>query len=376
MHFTFILTRSDQFSGPQIHIRDLSLHLLGGGHRVTVLVGGEGVFTDELAKLEINYHSLKHLVAPISPWRDLLAWCEIRARLRALDPDLVSTHSSKAGVIGRIAAASLGLTVLHTAHGWAFTRRVPAVLQALYLVMERVAARRGNHIITVSEYDREVAVTGGVDIPTRISTVHNGVTDVEPRLRADPRLQPPRIIMVARLERQKDHESLLSALAALRDLSWSLELVGDGPTRRHVSALVAELGLSDRVTMLGTRLDVAERLARAQLFTLVSHWEGFPRSILEAMRAGLPVIATDVAGVGEAVSHGGTGLLVERGDHRAVEAALRQLLSDPDLRVDMGRAARIRYEMRFTSRHLIDGTMSVYEHLLLGSSDPEVGTLR
>jgi glycosyltransferase involved in cell wall biosynthesis len=365
MHLVYVLTRSDQFSGPQVHLRELALALRERGDRATVLVGGSGVFTDELARCGVPHRSLRHLVAPIRPWRDALAFAELRRTLRELRPDLVSTHSSKAGVVGRLAARSLGLPVLHTAHGWAFTRRVAAPVRRFYVLWERLAGRCGDHVITVSDYDRQVALEEGVVRDHQVTTVHNGVADVAAELRADAARQPPRLVMVARMERQKDHATLLRALARLRDLPWTLELVGDGPTRGGVEELVGELGLADRVRLLGSRLDVPERLARAQVFVLVSLWEGFPRSILEAMRAGLPVVATDVAGVGEAVGDGVSGLLVKRGDAAALSSSLRRLLADAELRAAMGRAGRRRYEERFTARHLRRSTLEVYRRLLL-----------
>lgn len=369
VHVVYVLTRSDQFSGPQVHLRDLARALAERGHRATILVGGEGVFTEELARQGIEHRSLRHLVAPLSPHRDLLALLEIRRVLKELAPDLVSTHSSKAGVLGRLAARSVGVPVLHTAHGWAFTRQVSAGLQGLYRLFERLAARCGDHVVTVSEFDRRVALEGGIASPDRITTVHNGVTDVPGVAAADPSVEPPRLVMVARLEKQKDHETLLRALAALRERPWSLDLVGDGPTRPGIEALVDELGLAGRVRLLGTRLDVEELLARSQVFLLISRWEGFPRSILEAMRAGLPVVATGVAGVPEAVLDDHTGFVVGRGDREAIADRVARLLDAPELRAEMGRKARLRYEERFTSRHLVEGTLAVYQRLLASSGE-------
>jgi glycosyltransferase involved in cell wall biosynthesis len=364
MHVVYVLTRSDQFSGPQVHLRDLALALRARGDRATVLVGGRGVFTEELARLGVPHRSLRHLVAPIHPWHDALAFLEVRRALRSLAPDLVSTHSSKAGVVGRLAARSLALPVLHTAHGWAFTRRVAPPLRRFYVLWERFAGRCGNHVITVSDSDRRVALEEGVVDAGGVTTVHNGVADVAPELRAEPGLEPPRLIMVARMEKQKDHATLLRALARLRHRPWTLDLVGDGPTRPAVAALAAELGLEERVRFLGSRLDVPRCLARAQVFLLISLWEGFPRSILEAMRAGLPVVATDVAGVGEAVADGESGLLVGSGDVASLADRLDGLLADPERREALGRAGRARYEERFTAGHLQQGTLEVYRRLL------------
>jgi len=131
-----------------------------------------------------------------------------------------------------------------------------------------------------------------------------------------------------------------------------------------VERLALELGLSQRIRFLGARQDVAEILAGAQVFILASHWEGFPRSILEAMRAGLPVIASNVGGVREAVIHGKTGLLVPRGDVPALREAIEALLINPDSRIRMGELGRKRYEAHFTFDRMVEETLAVYESVL------------
>lgn len=363
MHVVFILTRSDQFSGPQVHLRDLTLALLKRGHEVTVLTGGEGVFTEELDRLGIRRRSLRHMIAPIHPVRDTLGWIEVCRELRRLRPELLSTHSSKAGVVGRLAALPLGIPVLHTAHGWAFTRDVASPIRRLYLEVERVSVRFAAHVITVSEFDRSVALAADVAPPTRMTTVHNGVVDIQARLRAEPGGEPPRLIMVARLEKQKDHPTLLRALARLSDRPWTLEVVGTGPLEAELERLARQLGLEDRVTFLGHRMDVAGRLAAAQIFVLASRWEGFPRSILEAMRAGLPVVATDVAGVSEAVVDRATGFVVERGNVHMLSERIERLLTERELRTRMGHAGRERYEQFFTHERLVEETLEVYRKI-------------
>ena len=170
--------------------------------------------------------------------------------------------------------------------------------------------------------------------------------------------------MVARLWRQKDHPTLLRALAQLIDLEWELELVGDGPLRQEMEALAASLGIASRVRFAGFRTDVAACLADAQVFVLASKWEGFPRAILEAMRAGLPVIASEVGGVRESVRDGETGFLVPPGDVNTLCERLRFLLTSPKQRLHMGAAGRAQYENRFLLERLVAETTAVYESVL------------
>ncbi|HME92314.1 MAG TPA: glycosyltransferase family 4 protein, partial [Myxococcaceae bacterium] len=288
-----MLTRSDTVAGVQVHVRDLAKALIAKGHEVTVLVGGSGPYTEDLKRNQVPYRTVPALVRPLRPARDALAALQIRRQLKELKPDIVSTHSSKAGWLGRIAARSLGLPVTFTAHGWAFTPGVPSRAAAFYRFAEKVAAPWTTRIITVAEHDRDLALRKGVGRPEQIATIHYGIPSIPDALRAFPEREPPRIIMVARLEFQKDHQTLLRALAGLLDRQWTLELVGDGPRENEMRALVAQLGIGGRVEFAGLCSDVAQRLARAQIYALISNYEGFPISILEGMRAGLPVIASD-----------------------------------------------------------------------------------
>jgi SAM-dependent methyltransferase len=157
---------------------------------------------------------------------------------------------------------------------------------------------------------------------------------------------------------------VLRALSGLKDLDWQLELIGDGPLRGQLEALTQSLDLTSRVTFLGFRRDVPERLAEAQVFLLISKWEGFPRSILEAMRAGLPVVASDVGGVQESVVDGTTGYVIPRGDTVRLRECLRKLITSAELRASMGAAGRARYEDKFTFDRLVERTTKVYESVL------------
>lgn len=364
MRIVQIITRSDAVGGAHIHLLELCKRLVRDGHEVTVLVGGQGPFVRELSASGIPHQSLRHLVRPIRPWIDIRAIWEVRGALESLEPDLVATHSSKAGWVGRIAAWSLGLPTIFTAHGWAFTEGIPELQRRMYLVAERFAARFTTRIITVSEFDRVLALDSAVGSERRLVTVHNGMSDVAEHLLADPSQSPPHIVMVARFEPQKDQGTLLRALAKTRDLPWSLDFIGDGPLRPEIEQLAVSLGLTDRVRFLGTRKDVAELLAQAQLLALTSRWEGFPLTVLEGMRAGLPVIASDVGGVREAVEEGVNGLLVPREDVDTLAIKLRKLLTDPELRQRMGREGRQRYESRFTFEQMYNKTLQVYQEAL------------
>lgn len=366
MRIAYVITRSDSIGGAHIHVRDLAGELLRLGHEVTVLVGGEGPFTQELSRLGIPFRALTHLTRPIHPWHDALALGELIGTLRELAPDLISTHSSKAGWLGRAAGRLLGIPTLFTAHGWAFTEGPAPLARRVYAVAERIAAPLATRLITVSEYDRQIALQHRVAPPEKLVAIHNGMPDVETSLRADPRRTPPRVVTVARFESQKDYDTLLRALAGLTDLAWEADLIGEGPLRPAFEALALELGLGERVRFLGARRDVAELLQAAQVFVLISKWEGLPRSIIEALRAGLPVVASDVGGVAEEIVPGENGYLVPRGGVNETRERLGRLLSDPDLRQKMGAQGRRTYENDFTFAQMFSRTLAVYHEAAEG----------
>jgi glycosyltransferase involved in cell wall biosynthesis len=334
------------------------------GHEVAVITGGSGPFTAGLQAQGVHTVILRHLVAPIAPLEDARALKEIRTVLKGLRPDLLSTHSSKAGILGRVVARSLGVPAVFTAHGWAFTPGIPTFQAALYRRIERLAAPLATRIITVSDFDRELAINMGIGSDHQVITVHNGMPDVNSDLRADPGRRPVRLIMVARFEPQKDHVTLLRALAGLREHEWELDLIGEGPLLPDMEKLCGELQIAQRVRFWGQRLDVDARLGEAQICLLITNWEGFPRSILEAMRAGLPVIASQVGGIAESVVDGETGFLVGRGDVELLRIRVARLLSEADLRRRLGAAGRQRYEQHFTLGHTVAKTLTVYQQVL------------
>lgn len=361
MRIAFVITRADTIGGPQVHVRDLCSALMKCAHDVTVLVGGEGPFTAELHKHSIPFESLRHLVRPISIYRDIAALAEMSSALRRLHPDIISSHSSKAGWIARTVGRRLGIPTIFTAHGWSFTGGVPLLRRLLYMSIDRITVPLASHCICVSDYDRCMALRYRVARIDRLSTVYNGVPDVDHSLRARPDAEPVRLIMVARMDPPKDCETLLRSLALLAAESWDLDLVGDGILRPAVEALATQLGLSSRIRFLGRRTDVSQLLAAAQVFVLASRFEAFPRSILEAMRAGLPVLASDVGGVRESLMDGETGFLVKPGDAADLALKLEHLIRKPILRMRMGAAGRRRYESSFTFDQMLTQTMQIYQ---------------
>lgn len=354
-----VVTRAEA-GGAQVHVRDL-VEGLSAVLDPLLVVGDEGFLADEARRLDVPVRVLPELVRELSPRKDVAAVRRLRELVVQLRPDLVHTHSSKAGLLGRLAARLAGVPAVHTAHSWAFSDGVSRKRKAFAVPTEAMAALWTRRFIVVSEADREVGLRYGVARQAQLRVVHNGVRDSLLRARPDA-AGVPVITMVARMAAPKDHGLLLQALAEIR-APFRLRLVGDGPLRGQVEAMITNLRLDTKVELLGARLDVDALLADSQIAALLSVQEGFPLVVLEGMRAGLPVVASDVGGVREAVSHGRTGFLVPRGDVVALRAHLETLLGDPKLRESMGRQGRRDYEQHFSVTGMVERTIEVYREL-------------
>lgn len=345
-------------------MRDLTGTLVEKGEDVTVLAGGGGILFEQLAKTGVPCRLVKHLIHPIRPMQDLAAYREIKKALRELEPDLVTTHSNKAGLLGRLAARSLNIPVVHTSHGFLFSGRPNSPAGWFYRLMEKLASGFSDRVIAVCENEFKIAEQLKVIPPEKMVVVHNGLPDLQPLVIAQPDTEPPRLIMVARFAAPKDHQTLLKALGSLKKLPWSLTLIGDGDGRRNAEQLAVEIGIRERIDFLGVREDVPALLAASQIFVLSTRREGFPLTVLEAMRVGLPVVAANVGGISEAVETGTTGLLFPAGDFETLQAHLALLIKNRTLRLKMGQVGRRCFSDKFTLEQMVDKTTAVYYDIL------------
>ncbi len=364
MKIAYIITRGDAVGGASIHVRDLALAMRQRGHDVVIFLGSTGPVTQQLEAAGIAFQPLRHLQRAIHPWRDINALGELTGALRTFQPDLVSTHTAKAGLVGRAACQRLRIPAIYTPHGLSIGNRISPLAGPLFAAIERLAACWSAAIVCVCEQERQLALDHRIAPPSLLRVIHNGMPDVGPQLLANPSQQPARICSVARMEAPKDHVTLLNALALLQDLQWECDLVGNGPLLGSLQSLATSLGIAPRIHFLGYLPDPAPVLAASQLFVLSTRSEAFPRSILEAMRAGLPVVASDVGGVPEAVTDGETGLLFPPADATALSLHLRSLIENPSLRQRFGARGRHSYSERFRSETMIETTEALYREIL------------
>jgi glycosyltransferase involved in cell wall biosynthesis len=359
MKILYVITKSE-CGGAQVHLLDL-IENLPTGCCPMIVTGEKGFLCEEAEKLGVPIRYVPELAQPINVLKDFRALLAIMRVVREVAPDIIHAHTSKAGLLARFAARLTGTPVVFTAHTWSFADGLPWLQRLIAVPLERLAAATGT-IITVSEANTAIAVEKSIRPEKDITRIWNGVPDTAGR--ATPGSRHKLVLMTAaRFAPQKDHLLLLEALQTVEG-DWRLLLVGDGPTRPQVEQAVKRMGLTDRIEFLGLRDDIGQLMANADVFVLPSKWEGLPLSILEAMRAGLPVIATNTGGVAEAVTDGVTGYLTAPGDAAQLSGRIQTLIDSRHLLSSMGWAARRRYEQDFKIDVMVRKTVAVYKQVL------------
>jgi len=288
--------------------------------------------------------------------------------LRQEEFDIVHTHSTEAGIIGRFAAALADVpNVVHTVHGVPFADDRNDALNRFVLECERKAARYTDRIVTNADVIAEEYLKLGIGQPEQYTTIYSGV-DLDAFREASPVEnlpgERPRVVMVGRLADGKGHKVLLDAVASMDDFEGSVCIVGDGPLHDSLEAEIEERRLSEQVFLTGFRDDVPRILAASDVLVLPSFREGTPRVITEAMASGLPVVATDIAGIPEQIVDDENGYLVPTGDSDAVAERMKRLLSDPDLRERMGTQSKERAKI-FSIENMVNDLGTLYNSLYI-----------
>lgn len=321
-----------------------------------------------------------------NPLRLLQSYRGIKRVLRERTYDVVHLHTPVAALVGRPAARRAGVPlVLYTAHGFYFHEGMKPRTRNLYVGMERWAQRYADFLFSQSDEDRRTAIAEKIEREERTMTIGNGVdtdrfrpdllSDSErAAVRAEFGIGPndgPIVTMMGRLVREKGYFEFLDAWAALREefpKSRAL-LIGDALPSDHddsaaqIRARAAELALGDSIIFAGLRKDVPRLLAASDILILPSWREGMPRSIIEAMASGLPVVATDIRGCREEVVEGETGFLAAPREPASLVAPLRTLLGSSDLRRKLGESGRRRAAEHFSEGAVIERQRAVYERL-------------
>lgn len=362
------------FGGDSVLIIELGRAAQEQGFRVDVLAG-DPRFQEMIADAGLGLVDLDVIQREIRPLHDARALAAVTRLLDRSSYAIVHTHTSKPGMVGRLAATRVGVPgVIHTPHLFPFHEESGRLAAAAYVRYERLAARWCHRIVTVSNFQRDWALRLGIGGPEQVISIPNGVPTERTstrRSRAEVMTELGIgkgfiILALGRLAPQKGIEYLVRAAPRIRQAvpDVRIMIVGDGPLERPLARLAAELGAEDTVRFLGFRRDVGELLAAADLVVLPSLWEGLSISLLEAMVAAKPIVTTSLGSNREVTDDGRAARLVPPKDVEALAAAIVALAASPDEREVLGRMAQNIQRERYTMRRMLDAYVAEYEGLL------------
>ncbi len=349
------------------------------GHDVSLVigpeVGPEGTLLREARAGGYEVHVAESLRRAVNPWQDLKARGELRRLLQKLRPEVVHTHSSKAGILGRLAARDAGVPIIvHAIHGLSFNRTQPWVVRGLYKRLESYCGRFTDRLICVADAMATQSVAAGIAPREKFRTVYSGMRTewFDPAqfdrssIREAWGFGPSHVVVgtIARLFRNKGYEQLIPAMAAAAREYPDLRFVwvGDGAQRAEYESQLAALGLRERVHLTGLipPQEVPAALAGMDILAHASQWEGLPRAAVQALLMQVPVISFAIDGAPEVVIPHQTGALVPLNDIPALAGAIVNLARDPESRERFGLAGRQLCRQRFDWHRMVEQIEAVY----------------
>lgn len=382
MHICHVITRLI-IGGAQENTVLTCKGLVERGHRVILLAGPEtgpeGSLWEAVRQSGANVVAVSSMRRAVRPWHDIAAYQELAQWFRKLQPDLVHTHSSKAGILGRAAAFRAGVPVIvHTIHGMSFNRTQPSLVRKSYQILERRAARVTDKIVTVADAMMEQAVFARLAPREKFRTIRSGLdvnlfgpnTETRHAVRASWGVREDEVVVgtVARLFENKGYEDILAAMprAVERNPKLRFVWVGDGPHRETYRRQLERLGLQRCVTMTGLvgPGEVARLMTGFDVLVHASRWEGLPRAVVQALLTEVPCISFDNDGAPEVVLPEETGLLVPLGDTAGLADAIVRLADDPAVRRRMGATGRRRCVDEFDWHKMVEKLEELYINLL------------
>ncbi len=357
------------------------------GDEVTLITGpSEG---PEGQLLQRFYHpQLKIMEAPaltrnIKPWQDWKAYRQIRRILADINPDVVHTHSAKAGILGRLAAWHLKVpAVIHTVHGAPFHPYQSALARRFFACCERYAAKRCHRLLCVADAMTDLMVEGGVADRDRFTTVYSGM-EIEDYLQADQHRTEVReqfgfntndivVGKIARLFNLKGHKYLVAAAQQVIQQNPHVHflLVGDGSLRPEIEAQIEAGGVTDHFHFTGLvpPTDVPRYLGGMDILAHTSLREGLARALPQALLAGKPVISFNIDGAREVCITDVTGILTNAKDVDALAEAILRLAGDAGLRQQLGEAGRAKCREMYSHQLMTDRIRAIYQEVLNSAS--------
>lgn len=345
-------------------------------YSVALMCAPEGEWVQralEIPGLDLVF--VPNLIQKINLLKDFAAFWNIYKYIRKGQFEIVHTHSSKPGFLGRIAARIAGAPIIiHTIHGFPFNDFMNPFIRKVFIIIERMLTHFSDCLVTVSKLNLEKAIKLRIAKRQKFVNIYSGIDfkkfdvkiDVKSK-RSEIGIIDGRAVvgMVGRLSQQKAPWNFIKSVPYVLDRykETIFLIVGDGELMSEMKNLACDLGINDNILFLGFRDDLPEILRILDIYVLTSQWEGLGRSLTEAMYVGCPVIATGVEGVPELVQNGETGVLVPVNDPVALSKEIIEMLLDRAMRKRLGRMARLRINQSFKANIMVKNIDELYQRL-------------
>jgi glycosyltransferase involved in cell wall biosynthesis len=342
--------------------------------------GSEGSLIEEARERKLNLKILPYLVREVRPVKDIITLFQLILLITKEKFTIVHTHSSKAGILGRLAAIITHTPiVIHTVHGWSFHDNLFSLIKHAYIFLERIMAQKTDALVVVCERDKQKGLSNRIGNFQQYHLIRSSIP-LDEFIAADCNQEIARkqfgipstasvLGNIGRFSQQKNPiQWIRIASIVAQEIPGSyFFMAGNGPLSKQVTSLIRSEGLEKRFILPGLRRDVATMLATMDVFLLTSLWEGLPRVIAQAFMMNIPVVAFSVDGVQEAITHGDTGYLCPTGDINSAAKFCIELLTSPRLRMTMGNRARIFAQQNFDLNDMVAQIENLYQCLLLPS---------
>ena len=369
----FIITQSE-LGGAQRYVLDLANHLKDNNYDIIVASGQSGHLLDECKKKSIQIHIFKNLIRPIHPFKDLFAFFEIYSFIKKEKPDIVHLNSSKAGILGAVAAKAAGAKkVVYTVHGFVFMEPMAKWKKIFYICAEKFSSFFKDAIICVSEYDKKMGIRYRIAPEKKFITIHNGIEPIN----FLPKEEAQKFLLKSYQLSAISYKLIIGTIANFYPTKGLLYLVqsakkiiekfpqtlfviiGDGEDRKILENEIAKLSIKKNVLLLGKVTDALRYLRAFDIYVCSSVKEGLPYSIIEAMSAGLPIVATNVGGIPELLAND-CGILVEPKNSDAIFMGIEKIISSPGLGNILGNNAKIIAQKKYSLDTMIQKTHQIY----------------